>query len=229
MKTLLVVFGVMVLTAASLPAVAASNAAQENLDAQNARPNLDSGAELFKSCQVCHGSSGGGTPDGHVPRISGQHFSVLVKQLVDYRNHRRWDPLMEFASDGHLLKRAQDIADVAAYASEIETLPDEGVSVGSGEYLARGAELYRQSCAACHGNKGDGDGQRKITPEPGHNYAYLVRQIHDAVEGRRPNFPDSHVVLLKELEYRDIMGVSDYLARIPRRIDRVPQWTLADR
>lgn len=227
MKTLLVAISVMVITAAALPAAAASNAAQENLDALNARPNLDKGAALFKTCAVCHGSSGGGTPDGHVPRISGQHFSVLVKQLVDYRNNRRWDPLMEFASDGHLLKHAQDIADVAAFASEIETLPDDGVSVGSGEYLSRGTELYGQSCAACHGKKGDGNGQQHIPRVAGQNYAYLVRQIHDAVEGRRPNFSDSHIALLKELDYRDIMGVADYLARIPRRIDRVPQWSMA--
>jgi cytochrome c553 len=227
MKTLLLALGVLAVTATALPADAASNAAQENSDALHTRPNLDRGAELFKTCEVCHGSSGGGTPDGHVPRISGQHFSVLVKQLVDYRNHRRWDPLMEFASDQHLLKSAQDLADVAAYASEIETLPDEGVSVGSGEYLSRGTEIYARSCASCHGKSGDGSGQRQIPRVAGQNYAYLVRQIHDAVAGRRPNFSASHIVLLKGLDYADIMGVADYLARIPRRIDRWPVQNVA--
>ncbi len=53
-------------------------------------PTSINGAVLFQTCAVCHDSSGGGTPDGHVPRISGQHFSVLVEQLVDYRNNRRW-------------------------------------------------------------------------------------------------------------------------------------------
>jgi cytochrome c553 len=220
MKKMLLVLSVLAVTAAARPADAAANAAQENSDALHTRPNLDNGAVIFKACGVCHGLSGGGTPDGHVPRLSGQHYSVLVKQLVDYRNHRRWDPLMEYESDQHLLKSAQDIADVAAYVSEIEIPPNEGINVGSGEFLARGTEVYGRSCAACHGKYGDGSDRQQIPKVAGQNYAYLVRQIHDAVEGRRPNFPASHVDLLKRLDYADIVGVADYLARIPRRADR---------
>ncbi len=135
---------------------------------------------------------------------------------------------MEFASDSHLLKSAQDLADVAAYISEIETLPEVGVSVGSGEYLSRGTEVYARSCASCHGKSGNGSGRRTIPRVAGQNYAYLVRQMHDAVEGRRPNFSAAHVQLLKGLDYADIMGVADYLARIPRRIDHLPEQNLAD-
>jgi cytochrome c553 len=212
-----------------LLAGAVSNSAQENSDASHVVPNLDHGAQLFQSCAVCHGASGGGTPDGQVPRIAGQHFSVLVKQLIDYRNDRRWDPLMQYMADRHLLKVPQDIADVAAYASRIETLPDAGVGVGSGEFLGRGGELYGRSCASCHGKSGDGNARRKIPRVAGQNYAYLVRQIHDAVEGRRPNFSGSHVRLLKTLDYAGIMGVADYMARMPRRVDRLgPQDLAAD-
>lgn len=224
MKTLLLALGV--LTAVTVPLLAggAANSAQEASDAVRNRPDLDNGAVLFHSCAACHGTSGGGTPDGQVPRIAGQHFSVLVKQLVDYRNDRRWDPRMEHFADRHHLKDAQAIADVAGYASEIETLPEAGIGVGSGEFLARGAEVYSRSCASCHGNAGDGSGQLQIPRVAGQNYEYLVRQIHDAVEGRRPNFSAAHVRLLKGLEYADIMGVTDYLARIPRKVDRmVPQ------
>ncbi len=138
------------------------------------------------------------------------------------------DPLMEHASDDHLLKSAQDIADVAAYVSEIETLRDVGVSVGSGEFLSRGAEVYAHSCVSCHGKTGDGSGRRQIPRVAGQNYAYLVRQIHDAVEGRRLNFSTSHIRLLKGLDYADIMGVADYLARIPRRADPMAPEDWAD-
>jgi cytochrome c553 len=227
MKTLLFALGVVIAITAPPMARGASNAAQENSDALHGRPDLDHGAVLFRSCAVCHGSSGGGTPDGQVPRIAGQRFSVLVKELVDYRSNRRWDPLMEYMADKHLLKNAQDIADVAGYASEIQTLPEAAVSVGSGEFLARGAEVYARSCASCHGRTGDGSGLGQTPRVAGQNYAYLVRQIHDAVEGRRPNFSASHISLLKELDYADITGVADYLARIPRRNDRLPPVDLA--
>jgi cytochrome c553 len=227
MKTPLLVLTV--LTALTIPplACAASNASQESSDALHSRPNLDNGATLFQACAVCHGASGGGTPGGEIPRIAGQHFSVLVKQLVDYRNDRRWDPRMEHVADQHLLKNAQDIADVAGYASEIDTLPEASVGVGSGEYLARGAEVYTRSCASCHGKMGDGSAQQQIPRLAGQNYAYLVRQIHDGVEGRRPNFAASHIRLLKELDFADILGVADYMARIPRKVDRLPEQNLA--
>jgi cytochrome c553 len=224
MKTLLRALGL--LTALAVPALAggAANSAQEASDAVRNRPDLDNGAVLFQGCAACHGTSGGGTPDGQIPRIAGQHFSVLVQQLVDFRNDRRWDPRMEHFADRHHLKDAQAIADVAGYASEIATLPEAAIGVGSGEFLARGAEIYARSCASCHGRTGNGSGQLQIPRVAGQNYAYLVRQIHDAVEGRRPNFSAAHIRLLKGLEYADIIGVTDYLARIPRQVDRmVPQ------
>ena len=73
----------------------------------------------------------------------------------------------------------------------------------------------------CHGSDGNGSGQQQIPRVAGQNYVYLLRQIHDAIEGRRPNFSASHIRLLKGLDYADITGVADYLARIPRRVDRM--------
>ena len=106
-----------------------------------AGPTSPTGLCCFVTCAACHGSSGGGTPEGEIPRIAGQRFSVLVKQLVDYRSNRRWDPRMEHFADQHHLKNAQEIADVAGYVSEIETLPEAEVGLGSGEFLARGSEV----------------------------------------------------------------------------------------
>ena len=220
MKSLLLMLGVLIAVTVPLRVSGASNASQESSDVLHSPPDLNNGAVLFQSCAVCHGSSGGGTPDGQVPRIAGQHYSVLVKQLVDYRSDRRWDPRMEHSADQHHLKSAREIADVARYASQIETLPESEIGVGSGEFLARGAEVYGTSCSACHGKTGDGSGQQQIPRVAGQNYEYLFRQIHDGEEGRRPNFSASHIRLFKELDFADITGVADYLARIPRSVDR---------
>jgi cytochrome c553 len=227
MKTVLLVFAILIAITVPLLAGGASNAAQESSDALQSRPDLDRGAALFHMCAACHGTSGAGTPDGEIPRIAGQHFSVLVKQLVDYRSDRRWDPRMEHFADQHHLKNAREIADVAAYTSQIETAPEAEVGVGSGEFLARGSEIYARSCVSCHGMNGNGSGRQQVPRLAGQNYTYLLRQIHDAVEGRRPNFSASHIRLLKELDYSGISGVADYLARIPRRIDRMAPQDLA--
>jgi hypothetical protein len=38
--------------------------------------------------------------------------------------------------------------------------------------------------------------------------------MHDAVEGRRPNFPRDHVRLLEHFERADFVGLADYLTRL---------------
>ncbi len=227
MKTLPLALGVLIAIMVPLQVQGESNAPRESSDGLHGRADLNNGAALFQACAACHGSSGGGTQDGQVPRIAGQHFSVLVQQLIDYRTDRRWDPRMEHSADQHHLKNAQEIADVAGYASEIETLPEAEVGVGSGKFLARGAEVYAGSCASCHGKTGNGNEQQQIPRVAGQNYAYLFRQIHDGMEGRRPNFSASHIRLLKGLDYASIEGVADYLARIPRTVDRMAPQDLA--
>lgn len=74
---------------------ASGAARREFVDAMHSKPDLKRGAELFRTCAGCHGSEGEGARDGHVPRIAGQHASVLIEQLVDYRHDHRWDPYME--------------------------------------------------------------------------------------------------------------------------------------
>jgi cytochrome c553 len=193
-------------------ALAYSNSRFELQAAIRAKPNPDRGAELFRNCAICHGPAGGGTLDGGVPRIAGQHFSVIAKQLVDYRHDRRWDIRMEHFSDRHHLVDAQAIADVASYINHLSIEVPPGV--GSGELVDHGAAVFEQQCESCHGRSADGDEKTMIPRIAGQHYEYLTRQIYDAVDGRRPNFSTAHVRLLAHLERDDIVGLADYLSRL---------------
>jgi cytochrome c553 len=199
---------------ALLPALggAVSTSQQELKEVRRSQPNPDRGAELYRICATCHGSRGDGTFDGQVPRIAGQHASVLQKQLVDYRYDRRWDPRMEAVVGGHHLPDAQAIADVTAYVSSFDRGAASGV--GDGRLVPQGRATYASLCGRCHGSEAQGDAARVIPRLAGQNYEYLRRQIHDAVDGRRPNFPVAHIRLLALLEYEDIAAVSDYLSRL---------------
>jgi cytochrome c553 len=215
------VFVVAACVALALPRLSAgaATALQEYRDVTQSKPSLDRGAELFRTCLVCHGPTGQGVLDGGVPRIGGQHFSILVGQLVDYRHDKRWDPRMEHFADQHHLVNAQAISDVAAYVSQLQSTSEDGVGMGPGEFLAQGEGVYSRSCVSCHGVGGDGDARRAIPQVAGQHYEYLRRQIYDAVDGRRPNFSAAHVRLFGRLERDDITGVADFLSRMPRQID----------
>ena len=213
MKVFLVLAGAIALTA--LPGFAAENARSELDAVLRSTPNLDHGAELFRNCAVCHGSNGQGSLDGGVARIAGQHVTVIAKQLVDYRHDRRWDIRMEHFADQHHLVNPQAIMDIASYVHGLSAGVPPGV--GDGELTQRGAELYAARCASCHGQSGEGDAGKLIPRIAGQHYEYLMRQIYDAVDGRRPNMSRAHVKMLAKLDRDDIVGLSDFLSRLDSR------------
>ena len=203
---------VLSLLAVCAAAPAAESAQQLRTRVNMLAPDLGHGAQLFERCAACHASDGGGVEDGSVPDIAGQHRSVLVKQVVDYRFARRWDPRMEAIAGEHLLGRPQDIADVTAF---IASLPfRDGAGHGDGKDVAHGEQVYADLCASCHGPRAGGDESRGIPRLAGQHYDYLRRQLYDAVDRRRPNFTADHVRLLKRFERADFAGVSDYLSRL---------------
>src|SRR6478736_8553098 len=112
-------------------------------------PNLEHGAELYRSCAACHGPDGRGTDDGEVPAIAGQHGSVLLKQLTDFRHDQRWDERMRNFTDRHHLPTAQDLTDVAAYVSSLKRFPPTGKGIGDGSALGEGASVYFLNCERC--------------------------------------------------------------------------------
>lgn len=66
---------------------------------------------------------------------------------------------------------------------------------------------------------GEGNAKLLIPQIAAQHYEYLVRQIYDAVDRRRPNFSSAHVHLLARLQRDDIVGVTDYLSRMPAHKD----------
>ena len=189
-----------------------ASAKQELAQALGDTADLKRGAQLFRQCAACHGPDAGGTKDGNAPRIAGQHVAVLVKQLVDYRHNRRWDPHMEHYAGKDLLADPQSLKDVAAYIHRLE--PAAPPARGGGELASHGANVYGRLCESCHGESGLGNRQKIVPRIAGQHYDYLMRQIYDGADGRRPNFSPIHIRLFGRLDRRDIVGLSDYLSRL---------------
>lgn len=192
-------------------ALAASPAQSEYQAALRATPDYEHGAELFAQCASCHGAEGQGLPDGSTPRIAGQHFRVLVKQLVDFRYGKRWDFRMEQRANTHL-GAFQDIADVASFLSQ---QPRMGKSdqAGGGDY-AQGASLYGVNCASCHGARGEGDDAGSVPMLAGQHPAYLLRQMYDSVDGRRPTLAQLHAQRIKPLDFEQLRAIAGFLSRV---------------
>jgi cytochrome c553 len=177
-------------------------------------PNLERGAELYQTCAACHGEDGRGTDDGEIPAIAGQHGSVLLKQLTDFRHDQRWNERMKNFTDRHHLAGPQDLTDVAAYVASLPRFPPSAKGIGDGSALGDGASLYFQKCERCHGPLGQGDLLRRRPRLAGQHYAYLLRQLQETAAGQRPGMDRAHVDMLKGISTAELRGVADYLARV---------------
>ncbi len=189
---------------------AASPARSEYQAAIRATPDFEHGAVLFAQCVSCHGADGQGAADGSTPRIAGQHFHVLVKQLVDFRYGKRWDFRMQQRANMHL-GAFQDIADVAGYLSQ---QPRKSDGAARSAAPASGTSPYELSCASCHGAQGEGDDQGVVPMLAGQHPAYLLRQMYDSVDGRRPTVAQLHSPLIKALDFEQLRAIAEFLSRL---------------
>ncbi len=179
-------------------------------------PNVVHGAEIFRYCAGCHASPSNGLPEGWVPNITGQHPRYLAKQLIDYRHSIRWDVRMEPVAKGHGLRDSQDMADVVAF---LAAQPADWSTSGdtAGEHTAARTEerrFYRGHCGSCHGLSGGGNNARSIPRIAGQDFAYLLRQMHDVVDGRRANMRAHHLRDLENLDVLQLVSLSRYIAHL---------------
>jgi cytochrome c553 len=194
-------------------ALGAGTASSDYKAAINSKPDPINGEALFEYCTSCHGPDGSGDVSGSIPRIAGQHYRVLVRQIIDFRYGKRWDVRMEGIAAKHtLLATNQDIADVAAFVSRLDRDGNRGV--GEGLYVEKGAAIYAQQCASCHGANAEGDGDKGIPRLSGQHAGYLARQIYDAVDARRLPLAETHRKRFVPLDFEEVLGLTDYLARI---------------
>ena len=194
------------------PARAPSRAEVERAEALAMPGDPERGRAIYEVCAACHLAGGEGRSDGTFPVLASQHARVTVKQLADIRQGERENPIMH--SFAATLVDPQEIADVAAY---IETLPQPAANGrGPGTDLARGEELYRRDCVACHGEHGEGDGAALRPALAGQHYRYLLRQVRDVAAHRRENAECSMSRVVDTYSDAELAAVVDYASRLRR-------------
>lgn len=211
------------LLGALTPAVAgeaelqAALAEYEEALAKQADP--ENGRKVYLTCAVCHRPEGWGTMDGAYPQIAGQLPTVIIKQLADFRAGNRDNPLMFPFSVPRILGGPQQMADVAAYVSQLPMTPHNGV--GPGVDLDLGDQLFRDDCAECHGERGQGDADAHIPAVAGQHYMYLVRQFDAIRSGQRKNADEEMVRKIKGFSPKEESAVLDYVARLRPPADKL--------
>jgi cytochrome c553 len=171
------------------------------------------GKEAFNGCRGCHRPDAGGLMDGTYPRLSGQHASVVIKQVTEFRAGIRANPKMQPFSSNHVVT-PQEIADIAVYLETVESFRENGK--GSGLDLIRGKKLYETgNCASCHGDRGEGKAAMAYPVVASQHYGYLVRELEYIQKGTRGNSHPKMVEFIKNYSRQDMEAVADYMSRMP--------------
>lgn len=170
------------------------------------------GQAAFNDCESCHRKDASGRASNATPRLSGQHASVVIKQIVDIRSGRRInEPMKPYVVDPAL--GLQAIADMAAY---LQALPVTGtLGKGPGSGVVRGKALFERDCAGCHGNAGEGQAELFHPMLAAQHYSYLLRELGLIRDGGRGNSNRGMVALVQTYSQADLQAVADYIAQLP--------------
>jgi len=182
------------------------------------------GSSAVAPCVQCHGQYGEGQATNAYPRLAGQKQAYLEKQLRDFKQGLRKNPLMQAMAQP---LSPQQISDVAAYYATLSAARGVPANANPGP-TAHGIQLQGiqlaekgnwdkgiPACFACHGNKGQG-----IAPHfpalAGQNAAYLKKQLTDWKAATRNNDPQGLMkAVADKMSPEEINAASTYLARLP--------------
>lgn len=204
MKLLASLLTAAALAAPALPAFAAGETP--------AKPDLAKGEASFTAvCAACHGADGNSSIVAN-PKLAHQHPEYLVKQLQEFKNDKRADPVMKgFAST---LSDA-DMQNIAAWLAKQPAKPGFATDkelVTLGERIYRGGIADRKvaACVGCHSPNGAGI-PVQYPRLSGQHADYTVKQLQSFRDGVRKNSPQMKDVAAK-MNDREIKAVADYIA-----------------
>ena len=152
---------------------------------------------VASTCSACHGMTGI-SPLGEFPNIAGQGEPYLVKQIEDFRNHTRADPLAKSIMWGMAAMIPRNkIRAIALYFASQKGAPGQSANpklVAAGRKLFMGGKIadHLPACMACHGATGRG-----LLPWfprlAGQHQAYVIAQLQAFKDKTRTN--DPHAIM----------------------------------
>ena len=163
------------------------------------------------ACVSCHGAAGNSTISQN-PKLAGQHAAYLTKQLHNFAEGSRANPVMTAMASA---LSPEDILNVTAYLSVQTPKPGaakDKVLVEMGKKIYRGgiAAINVPACAGCHGP--NGSGIPALFPRlAGQHQDYTIAQLTGFHSGTRANSPEMKAIASR-MSDDEIKAVADYVA-----------------
>jgi cytochrome c553 len=169
-------------------------------------------------CAACHAADGNSVVSAN-PKLAGQHYDYLHKQLVNFKPQAGKKAERDNAVMAGMIANLSpaDIQDVAAYFASQKLKP---AAAKDKELAALGQKVYRggniatgvAACAGCHGPAGAG--MPALFPRiAGQFPEYVEAQLKAFRAGARANDPNGMMRgVVARMSDREIQAVADYVA-----------------
>ena len=168
------------------------------------------------ACMSCHGPDGAGMAAAGFPRLAGLPAAYLSKQLHDFRDGSRKQPIME------PLAKALSDAEISAISATLAAMPMPATPDTRRQQMAtdpvQSLALYGDwsrgipGCVQCHGPGGVGVGEH-FPPLAHQPASYLAGQLDAWRDGRRSNDPNQLMVgVAKALTDAEVKALAEYFA-----------------
>jgi len=176
--------------------------------------DLANGKAINKSCALCHGAYGQGTPGRLSPRIAGLDTDYMIKAIKEYQNGKRVNPVMiKSASIDEM--SARDIEDIAAYLAKINLSADPQFNVKqSGGNVKKGKKVYKKECKSCHAKDGYGKRRKKAPALAGQHYEYLYTTLKLYQQDNRVHDDDPDDELFDSYSDTELLNLTAYLVSL---------------
>lgn len=169
-------------------------------------------AEVKAKCASCHAEDGNST-NPLWPKLAGQHASYIEKQLHDFQQKKRNNPMM---SPMAALLNDQGIKDVAAYLATQKTSAGAAAKdkIAAGKLIYKGGNLSAGivACSSCHSPTGMGNPASKYPKVSGQHAQYIVKQLQDFKAGTRNNGAGIMTSIAKRMSTAEMEAVAEYMS-----------------
>lgn len=148
------------------------------------------GKTLYTVCSACHGQQAEGMQALSAPKLAGQATWYLKRQIQNFKTGIRGANPADKAGATMVPMMATLTSDAAIdnVLAYIATLPDTPAPVTVQGNAEHGKMLYA-TCAACHGQNGEGNESLNAPRQAGMSDWYMVTQIKNFKAGIRGAAP----------------------------------------
>lgn len=168
-------------------------------------------ARNIPACVSCHGAAGNSTIVQN-PKLSAQHEAYTYKQLVNFRDPERNNPIMTPISKA---LTEEEMHNISAWLDQQAAKPGAAknkATIDLGKKIYRGgiAEKHVPACASCHGANGSGI-PAQFARLAGQHQEYTNAQLMAFRAGTRKNSAQMTTIAMR-LSDAEMAAVSDYIA-----------------